>query len=307
MNKLLEIINEKKFENDKLYLIEKPSDEFGFFYQNGIVYFAKESSPSISNHSVDTSYLDMNLGVYITSEDENSSFKTGNYDMLAFKSDLNSLEFDVFYNICKAYVEDSSEYDFAEFFSSLVELFNKSKEGNKFNLIGLCGELLFIRKLYEEYEINVSNNWHLVGSKSKFDFSFPEFNLEVKTSTKNEMTFLLKHDQIFNNQKNYIAIVSLIETGEGYNIDSLNEYFKNTYPFSNNVKFQIALQSELLKLTDKRDKKRFFVLDEMEVFECDKMNTIQNIPNCITNIKYDYNFGDLESVDIEELFNGELE
>lgn len=307
MNKLLEIIKEKEFENDKLYLIDKPSDEFGFFYQNGVVYFAKESSPSIANHSVDTSYLDMNLGVYITSVDDNSSFKTGNYDMLAFKSDLDSIEFDVFYNICKAYVEDSSDYDFAEFFSSLVELFNKSKDGSKLNLIGLFGELLLIRKLYEEYEINVSNNWHLVGTKSKFDFSFPEFNLEVKTSIKNEMTFLLKHDQIFNNQRNFIAVVSMFETGEGDNIDSLNEYFKNTYPFCNNVKFQIALHSELLKITDKRDKKRCFVLDDMEVFDCEKMNTIKEIPSCITNIKYDYNFGDLESVDIEELFNGNFE
>lgn len=304
MNKLLQIINGKQFEQDKLYLIDKPSNEFGFFYQNGIIYFAKESSPSVTNHSVDTPYLDMNLSVYITSEDENSSFKSGNYDMLAFKEDLNSLEFDVFFNICKAYVSDSSDYDFAEFFNSLVELFNNSKDSSNLNLIGLIGELIFIKKMYEEYEINTANSWHLVGSKSKFDFSFPEFNIEVKTSTKSEMKFLLKHDQIFNNQKNYIAIISLIETGEGESIDSLSYYFKNKFPFSNNVKFQIAIQQELLKIHDKRDKKRSFTLDEMNVFECSKMETIKQIPSFVSNIKYEYNFDDLESINIEELFNG---
>ena len=80
--------------------------------------------------------------------------------------------------------------------------------------------------------------------------------------------------------------------------------FKNTYPFCNNVKFQIALQGELLKITDKRDRKRCFVLDDMEVFDCKKMSTIKEIPSCITNINYEYNFSDLEPIDIEELFNG---
>lgn len=302
MNLLNDIIDKSVFENGKLYLLNKPSNDFGFFYQDGIVYFAKKSMPSTTNSSVDTAYLDMNLCVYITSDNSTGSFETGNYDMLAFKDKLEGIEFDAFYNICVSYANDSSDLDFSDFFSSLVELFKKTKEGSTKNLIGLIGELLLIKKIYEDYEINISENWHLTGSNSKFDFSFEQFNLEVKTTTSSEMKFLLKHDQIFNNQKNYIAVVSLIETGDDESIETLSKYFSTTEPFKNNVKFQIAIQKELLKVTEKKDKKRSFALDDVEIFDCEKMQTITNIPGCISKIEYYYNFSDLDSIEIESIF-----
>lgn len=303
MNKLNTIINSTEFLKDKLYLLEKISDDFGFFYQNGIVYFAKKSTPGSVNHSVDTSYLDMNLCVYISSEEDNSSFDTGNYDMLAYKDKLEGVYFDVFYNICLSYANDSGEFEFSDFFSSLVEIFKKTKEGSTKNLIGLIGELMLIKKIYEDYEFNMASNWHLSGSSSKFDFSFENFNLEVKTTTGSEMKFLLKHDQIFNNQKNYICVISLIETGDDESLDSLVDYFANTIPFRNDVKFQIAIQKEILKITEKKDKKRGFALDSIDIFDCEKMETIHNIPGCISKINYEYNFAELESEDISELFN----
>ena len=303
MNKLNSIINSTEFQKDKLYLLEKLNDDFGFFYQNGIVFFAKKSTAGSINHSVNTSYLDMNLCVYISSEDDNSSFDTGNYDMLAYKDSLDGPYFDVFYNICVSYANDTGEFEFSDFFSSLVEIFKKTKDGSTRNLIGLVGELLLIKKIYEDYEYNIAENWHLCGSGSKFDFSFKNFNLEVKTTTGSEMKFLLKHDQIFNNQKNYICVISLIETGEDDSLESLVEYFEKTAPFKNNVKFQIAIQREILKISEKKDKKRGFALDSIDIFDCDKLETINNIPACISMITYEYNFSELEPEEIGELFN----
>lgn len=302
MNKLNEIINSQSFTNDKLYLLYKPSPEFGFFYQNNVVYFACKSSFSSSSDSVETAYLDMNLGVNITSDNENGSFETGAYDMLAFKDKFDGPEFDAFYNICTSYAQGSSDLEFPDFFNSLVELFKKTKDDSKKNLVGLIGELMFIKCLNDDYGINASENWHLSGSNSKFDFSFPTFNVEVKTSTNSNMTFLLKHNQIFNNQKNYICVVSVIETGEGESIETLVNSFSTNEPFKNNVKFQIAIQKELLKVTDKKDRHRKFVLDSIDVFDGNTLKTISQIPGCISNIEYDYNFSESEPVELASIF-----
>ncbi|MDD4156816.1 MAG: PD-(D/E)XK motif protein, partial [Candidatus Cloacimonetes bacterium] len=215
MNKLTEIINETKFENGKLYLIDKPNDLFGFFYQDQIVYFGKRSDNSSTDiNPIYTQYLDLNAHVYISNITENSSFKAGYYDLLSFKGELDDQYFDVFCNICLVFSNDVS-LSFIEFFTSLVDIFQKAKESTFKNLIGLIGEFFLIKQTYETQCINVSNNWHMTGINSKFDFCFKNFNIEVKTTTKSEQKFLLKHSQIFNNQNNYVCVVSLIETGEG--------------------------------------------------------------------------------------------
>lgn len=304
MNRLNNIINNQKdkFNTNKLYLLDKPCDDFGFFYQNGIVYFAQKSDDLSLEDSLSTAYLDMNLGVYISSDCENYSFETGHYDMISFKDKLDGPEFDVFYNICVSYALDSSDLSFADFFKTLIELFKKSSLGATKNLIGLLGELFFIKKIYEDYEINVADSWHLTGGNSKFDFSFENFNIEVKTSTSSDMTFLLKHNQIFNNQANYIAIVSLIDAGEGESLETLIDYFVNNDSFKNNVKFQIAINKELLKISEPKDFKKKYLFESVYVYDCNHMDTIKNIPACISDIQYNYNFSDLDPIDIDELF-----
>ena len=302
MNFLNEIIEKKDFTPGKLYLLQKVSNEYGFFYQDGVVYFAKKSIPGLSGCSVSTAYLDMCYAVPIVCESANASFETGDYDMLAYKDNLESPEFDVFYNVCVTYANDDGDLNFFDFFNALIELFKKA-EGGDSNLIGVFGELSLIKYMFDQYEVDISNNWHLTGTNSKFDFSFPKFNLEVKTTTNNELTFLLKHSQIFNNQKNYIAVVSLLETGSDKSLDDLVRYFANTEPFKNNVKFQIAVENEYLKAKTAKAKKRSFAVDSILIFDCAKMETIGFVPGCISDVQYRYNFSDLEAVDPKDLFD----
>lgn len=72
--------------------------------------------------------------------------------------------------------------------------------------------------------------------------------------------------------------------------------------FKNNVKFQIAIQKELLKVTENKDKKRSFALYDIEIFDCEKMQTITNIPGCMSQIENYYNFSDLDSIEIKSIF-----
>ena len=305
MNKLIELIKKSVFEDGKLYLIDKPNDNFGFFYQDQIIYFGKKSDESSNDIcSIDTLYLDLNANVYISNVTENSSFEAGYYDLLSFKGNIDDPNeepyFDAFYNICLAFANNPN-MPFVEFFSSLVEIFKKSKEGVFKNIVGLIGELVLIKSVYLKKNIDISNNWHLTGINSKFDFCFSNFNVEVKTTTKSEQKFLLKHNQLFNNQNNYVCVISLIETGEGESVKSLYNYFSNETKFSNNVKFQIALTKELMRVSDRKELNRSFAVDYIELYSVADMEEITYIPSCISNLSYEYDFSDTPKYQIEDI------
>lgn len=303
MNKLNEIIFNNEFDKDKLYLLYKPTNDFGFFYQNNVVYFGKRSSNKAISESISTAYLDLNMNIFIESLSMDSSFESGTYDLLAFKGNLdNEMYFDIFFNICNSYCFDSESISFYEFFNSLVNIFKKDNDKSYKNLIGLIGELLVIKKAYTDYGISIANNWHLTGSNSKFDFSFSKSNLEIKSTTKSELVFLLKHSQIFNTQNNFVGVCLIIETGEGFSINDLEKYFSGISLFSQNVKFQLALMKEILKISN-RDKERSFVLDEFKVFSIKDMATISDIPPMVTNIQYDYDFSYLKESKFEEVID----
>lgn len=302
MNKLNEIIENNTFISSKLYLLEKPAENFGFFYQDGIVYFGKESTLGTETESIDTSYLDLNMNVYMESDDENQSFKSGYYDLLSFKGDINDSYFDIFYSICSSYCKDNRKIDFYDFFNSIIEIFKKNKAEIYKKLIGLIGELLLIKEMFEKHKINIADSWHLTGTNSKFDFSFKNSNLEVKTTSKSEVTFKLKHSQIFNNQNNYVGVVSLIETGRGDSIDTLVEYFKTNSEFNANVKFQIALVNEYTKITSKNDREKSFAIDSIKFFSVKNMPTIKDIPSEISHIEYEYDFVGIEESGYKEMF-----
>lgn len=299
MNKLNETIEKTEFKTDILYLLDSPDVNFGFFYQNGTVYFGKKSVSGTETESIDTSLLDMNLNIYIQSVESGNSFESGYYDLLAFKGELDGDHFDIFYNICVSYCQDVSDISFTGFFNALVDLFKKNKESIYKNLVGVIGELFLIKYCCEKYGINLSDNWHLTGSNSKFDFSLKSCNIEVKTTSKVESEFLLKHYQLFNNQNNYISVISIIETGEGESLQSLCTYFSVNEPFANNVKFQIALTRELLRVNEKKEKARSFCLDKLKIYSVKNMETIGSIPANISEVQYNYNFTDVKESNLE--------
>ena len=151
MNKLNGLINNNSFENQVLYLLDKPNKDFGFFYQDKTVYFGRKSIPGTDTESIDTSYLDLNMNVYIQSVTLNSSFDSGYYDLLAFKGNIDDeTYFDIFYNICNAYCYDSKGISFYDFFKSLTDIFKQDRGEVYKKLIGLIGELIVIKKFYKE-------------------------------------------------------------------------------------------------------------------------------------------------------------
>lgn len=300
-NPLITIIENGKFENDKLYLLESKFDKYGFFYYNDSVFFGTITNQTKNTPPIITNHLELHSNIRINSIQENQTFKTGNYDLIKYKGDLKTEVFDLLYRLCSNYAEDQNGMTLFDFFSTIRELFEEDPNRN-INLIGTVGELILIKEIYEKYEKDLSVGWHNTGNFSKFDFSFNKFNIEVKTTIKDEKKFLIKHSQLFNSQKIFVAIVSLIETGTNYTLNNLVDYFSQNTTFKNNIRFHIALAKELTKVKDPADLDRGFSLKGYTFIDKDILETIQNIPSKISNITYNYDFNGVQNITPETIF-----
>lgn len=300
-NQLGKLIADSVFEDNKLYLLESKNTKYGFFYYNKEVYFGTNSVQKSTNPPLITNKLELHFNIKINSIEDNQTFKSGEYDFIKYKGEVTADSFDIFYKICVSYAEDQNGMSLFDFFTTIRELFEQETTGFT-NLIGTIGELILIKEIYEKYKKNISDGWHRVGNFSKFDFSFDKFNIEVKSTVKDEMVYTIKHSQLFNNQKIYIAIVSLIETGTNYTLNNLIQFFSNNNAFKNNIKFQVSLSKELMKIKDPADLDRGFSLKNYSFMDKDILETIENIPQIISNIQYDYDFTGIETTSADLIF-----
>lgn len=302
MNELNTIIANSEFEPDKLYLLEKVGQQFGFFYTNNTIYFGTKSS-NIGLSSLSTNYLELDFNITINSIITNQTFESGKYDLLKFKGDLNTSLFDIFYSLCKKYCSDDNKMSLFDFFNTIRNLFEETKENDFRNCIGILGELYLIKYLFTNYKINIADAYHLAGSNSKFDFSFDTFNIEVKATSKIEKIFLLKHSQIFNNQHNYVCVINFIETGTDLTINKLLNYFNNEDIFKNNLKFQTAVLTEIKKIKNPNELDKGFSLQEISFYDKNNISSLQNIPTNISDIEYNYDFAAEPISSVESIFN----
>lgn len=286
------------FRSDRVFLIEKIDDKNGFFLFEDKLTFARLSETN-SGTNLATSMLDYYPCVNLKSVENDPSFQEGYFDFLVLKTDDSDL-ITSFVALCRAYVKDGS-VSFNDFIVGMIDLFQLPKRESKLNAIGLFGELYLIKVIYDSCKKDFTNGWHLSGAFSRYDFSFTKFNLEIKTSTADSTNYLIKHSQLFNDSKNYIGLIRLerVDTG-GTSLKELIETMKNESPFAENVRFQIALQKELKKSFDVDVLEDRYNYKSAYFFENDKLDTIGQIPFCITEIEYRYDFDITDSLSLEE-------
>lgn len=299
-----EIMNIRKnldYKNTKLYLLEKTSDICGFFYFAEKICFLCKSEANNTIGEV-TEYLEYKPYIYISSVENNSSFETGRYDILMLKEKEKNDLVGMFIGFCRAFAVDPV-VSFYEFVHSIIVLFNPTKKEAYLNCIGTYGELSFIKIMYDK-GFNISSYWHKKGVYSKYDFSLEKINIEIKTSVKDNTIFKIKHNQLFNSEPNYIGLVSINESGDnGTSLKELAEYFKAEKVFSDNLMFQIALANELKKSIDKDLYDKKFICTGIYCFDTNKIDTINNIPFCVSDVNYDYDFDLTESFNIDRMIS----
>ena len=286
LNKITDAINVSPIDN-KLYLIEKCSDSAGFFVNNKKLIYMVKNNESVVKNSLETEYLHLRSNANILSVENLQNFDSGFYNLIEYKISFNEniSAFESFINLCLAHIKLMGSKNFVEFFNSLIDLFQSiSKEKNQ-NILGLFGELSIIYYFYTEYNLNLAPYWHTAGSYSKYDFSINKINIEVKTSNSLK-NVLLKHSQIFNDEKNYLALVVVENNNAGITLKDLETKLRDINSISTDFNFIMNLEIEKSRLKAAEYSNKKFKLLNINLYDCKKINPFLQIPECVSNLEY---------------------
>lgn len=295
-------VSDAIFNEELVYLLYKVNENSGFcFYNKKVIYIIKNSD-NLSYKSLDTIFLSLKCNLKIESIELDSSFSTGYYNVIFYNDNIMKEEFETFINLCYIYSECDKKIRFDEFFFKMSSLFQISKEESYTNLLGFYGELLFLEKCCLDYNIDLSNNWHIVNEFDKYDFCINDDNcIEVKTTSKNKNIFKLKHEQIFNTLNVFVVTINIKESPNGKTIYELIENINKYDVFSKNINFQIKLEEEKRKLNLRYASKNKFIFSNLNVYLNKELKSIENYPCNISNIVYDYEFEGCKNIDIDDL------
>jgi len=190
--------------------------------------------------------------------------------------------------------------------NNLVNLFRSLSKPAKKTIQGLWTELLFINQSNDiEYVINC---WHQ-GKNDRYDFNNGIDKIEIKSTSKNDRIHRFSLSQLEKIKNTEIAIGSTftVETGKGKNANDLIESIKEkvsepSLMFKINNIVANTMGDELESIFDvcfdynlALHSIRYF-----DIRDIPKINS-ETIPNEITNIKYDCNLSNVNSIDNSEV------
>lgn len=302
IDKLKSLMSNNRFDSNLIYLLYPITDKTGFFcYDNKIICMVYNEQ-NIPHKSFDTTTLSLRCNMRVTNIEDNNSFREGNYNFIMYNSDVNSDEFEVFVSLCELYCKNIPTIKFDDFFFQLSKLFQIPREESYNNLIGFYGELLFIWEMFDKYGLCLADYWHVNGSMDIYDFTFKNnFNIEIKTTVKDDNIFKIKHKQLFNSDVNYIIVNNIQENPSGFSIQNLIELLNDNEVFASNLNFQMKVEEEKKKCTLRQLTDVVFSKTKSSVYLNLELETLIDIPQCINELSYNYTFDDEKKIDIEKL------
>jgi len=303
INKIIELISNPDFSSSKIYLLDYIDENNGFLLNGNSVWFISKNLTQLESKNIQTQYLILRSNLYIAGVDETTHFKPDHYNVIMFKDYDERDLLDVFVSLCNIYVEKQNEMSFESYFEILIDLFQLESKDKTLNLLGLYGELAFIKKIFVDYKIDLSPYWHVKSAYDKHDFSLPSLSLEVKTTLKPELRFLIKHNQIFNEHNIIMILIRVSEIGNGETLDDLLKFFNTTKPFNQNLKFIFSLNASVSKLKISNLNEVKFFLEDVKYFYNRNLNTISSIPNHVTSISYQFDFSGQKEIEYEQFIN----
>ena len=272
-----------------IYLVKKLSRNAGFFITNGHLLYIVYNFENITHKSLTTDYLLLNTDIEIHSFKHNQTFDSGKYNVLDFlpsgeEYDENNLE--SFVNLCISHAELMGGKSFVKFFFSLSELFQEPKGQQYKNLIGLYGELSFIKYLCQVTSLDLSDRWHTGGSLDKYEISLETKNIEIKTTAAVDEEVTIKHTQLFNSDQNYLVVVCIEESSSGKTLNQLISSMQKDPVYYNNYNFVLNVEREKKRVSPVDADNKKFLLKSIEVYDTDDINPFSEIPECVSDLTY---------------------
>lgn len=291
-------------EDGLLYLTKKLTDKAGFFVANKHLLYVVSNCDHEASQSISTEYLHLNTNVEIHAFAEDQQFKSGKYnvlDLIPTDGKYNDADLQSFVNLCSAHALYMDSGDFIKFFFSLINIFQIPAEQAYKNLVGLFGELSVIKYIYEQSRIDISGEWHKAGSNGKYDFVLKGFNLEVKSTASEDGLIELKHLQLFNSDKNYLAVVLLEKNNAGISTNQLIQSLLTAPDYCNNYNFAINIEKEMKRISPNDSENILFSVRAINFYDSSTINPLPLIPDEITALSYKLDLSEKDTVDFMKI------
>lgn len=288
----------------KVRLIKKLNESSGFYVCDGDpIYATTDLNVHTKSKERDTSFLKLILGAKlkpIQLGEVEGPCEAQDFDLVRLinwqEADNETRIVETFLDLCEIHAIQQTDVSFEDFFYSLAELFQPYKEESTLNAYGLYCELAFMDLVAKRTDVpDITKFWQLDGNTSKYDFVFPKGNLEIKSCTK-ECKVLVKHDQLFNGDDNYLVAITVERNSSGESLISLmNRLIERTNCFTT-LRARVELERRVLQINNK-DLNRHYHVNQIRCFPVGEINMFKILPDRVSSVTYKL---DLADIDYEE-------
>lgn len=286
-------------DDGKVRLVKRLNGKAGFYVcDNDPIYAIEIHDDNSRRKEVETACLRLLLGAKLRPvDDDGDEIEEGverSFDIIRLVNWTNNRECTAFIELCEMHSSKDTSLSFEDFFYSLNELFQPNKEQSKLNAYGLYCELALIDQLSEKFQRNIdfTDYWQLDGSSSKYDFTFPEGNIEVKSANK-DLEVPIKHDQLFNKDKNYLTAICIERNPSGETlIDLINRLLHREGCFTT-LRSRLELNRRVLQVNEKDLSKRIRVRF-IRSFEAKPINPFNKLSDRVKQLSYRLNLADMD-------------
>lgn len=302
----------KGYPNDgRVRLIKTLGDYAGFYVCDGDPIYARvvDRNNGCGRES-ETACLRLSLGAKLRPINDcdlnEQNADEALFDLIRLTNWNSEREFAAYIELCEMHAHSNTLLTFEEFFYSLEEIFHPNREQSKLNACGLYCELAFMEaaSLSVSGDIDPSLFWQRDGSTSKYDFTFPNGNIEVKSSSKDHGV-LIKHDQLFNSDKNYLAAVCIERNPGGETLIDLADRLMASECFFQTLESRTELNRRLLQI-EPRDLGKRMKIRFIEVFEEAHINPFDVVTDRVTQLTYRLDLSGMQHADLREVVQGML-
>ncbi len=200
------------------------------------------------------------------------------------------------------------DYDLSALITSLEDYFKTTPDQNFKSLqIGLFGELLTIKYLYEKGYEEIIEKYH-DDFYSKHDIEITsKVRLEIKTTTSERRVHEFRHDQIFRNDIDlYVASIVLEPSQEGY---SLHQLFSEVITYYSNPEMIFSLKKWMKKANVSHENGGLKVslekaIDDIKFYGAKDLPKVEiPTPKGVSNITYDVDCTFAVEIETSDLIN----
>lgn len=285
-----------------IYLVHKLSDCSGFFMsQKHLIYMAYNNERA-SHQNLATEFLRLNTNIEITAIENNQQFESGKYnviEILPVDGVYDDASLDSFVNLCIAHTQFMGGSGFIKFFYSLVNLFQFPSEQRFINLVGLFGELSFLKYVSQVMNKDFSDCWHKTGSNDKYDIALGSCNLEIKTTMSVDELITIKHSQLFNMDRNFLLVVLVEESNVGKTLNQLIAEMQSHTEHFKSFSFALNLEKEKKRVSPIDAATKSFSFKSVTIYDTNIINPFKKLPENISSMEYKLDLFGLPSVDLK--------